>query len=72
MSNKTEEGQFVLKAYSPKEIRNLYGVSSRTFKKWTEVFEKEIGEVKGKYYTVLQVKIIIDKLGAPGILELKF
>lgn len=70
MSNKTDAGKFSLKAYSPKEVRNLYGVSPRTFKKWTESFEKEIGEVKGKYYTVMQVKIIIDKLGTPGIVEL--
>ena len=70
MSNKTTDGQFALKAYSPKELRNLYGVSARTFKKWTESFEPEIGMVKGKYYTVTQVKIIIDKLGTPGIVEL--
>ena len=70
MSNKIEEGKFTLKAYSPKEIRNLFGVSARTFKKWTENFEEEIGKVKGKYYTVTQVKIIIDKLGTPGIVEL--
>ncbi|MDP3557681.1 MAG: hypothetical protein Q8T03_09925 [Bacteroidota bacterium] len=70
MSNKIEEGKFMLKAYSPKEIRNMYGVSACTFKKWTESFKDEIGELKGKYYTVSQVKIIIDKLGAPGIVEL--
>lgn len=70
MSNKTEEGKFMLKAYSPKEIRNLYGVSALTYKKWTEGFKDEIGELKGKFYTVAQVKIIIDKLGAPGIVEL--
>lgn len=70
MSNKSGAGRFVLKAYSPKEIRNLYDVSALTFKKWTESFKDEIGELKGKYYTVSQVKIIIDKLGAPGIVEL--
>jgi transposase len=70
MSDKTEKGKFMLKAYSPKEIRNLYGVSALTYRKWTESFKDEIGELKGKYYTVAQVKIIIDKLGAPGIVEL--
>ena len=70
MGNRTEEGKFMLKAYSPKEIRNMYGVSALTFKKWIEGFENEIGQLKGKYYTVSQVKIIIDKLGAPGIVEL--
>lgn len=70
MGNKTEDGKFMLRAYSPKEIRNLYGVSALTYRKWTESFKDEIGELKGKYYTVAQVKIIIDKLGAPGIVEL--
>ncbi|MDO9001349.1 MAG: hypothetical protein Q7W45_16405 [Bacteroidota bacterium] len=70
MSNKIAEGKFMLKAYSPKEVRNMYGVSALTYRKWTEAFKDEIGELKGKYYTVAQVKIIIDKLGAPGIVEL--
>ncbi len=70
MSNKTEQGKFMLKAYSPKEIRNMYGVSANVFNRWTESFKDEIGELKGRYYTVSQVKIIIDKLGAPGIVEL--
>ncbi len=69
MANKSTDGKFILKAYSPKEIRSYYGVSIRTFKKWTEDFEKEIGEVKGKFYTVTQVKLIIDKLGTPGVIE---
>lgn len=70
MNTKTTEGKFMLKAYSPKEIRNLYGVSALTYRKWTESFKDEIGELKGKYYTVSQVKIITDKLGVPGIIEL--
>jgi transposase len=70
MSSKLTEGQFMLKAYSPKEIRNMYGVSALTFKKWIEDFTEELGELKGKYYTVAQVKLIIDHLGAPGIVEL--
>lgn len=50
-------------------MRNWYGVSWQTFKKWTEDFVDEIGEIKGGYYTVTQVKMIIDKLGTPGIVE---
>lgn len=69
MGTKIGEGKFVLKAYSPKEMRNWYGVSWQTFKKWTEDFIDEIGEIKGGYYTVTQVKIIIEKLGTPGSIE---
>ncbi len=69
MSNKTEEGKFVLRAYTPKEMRNLYGVSSHIFKKWIEDFQDDIGELKANSYTIAQVKIITDKLGVPGIVE---
>lgn len=69
MGTRIGEGKFTLKAYSPKEMRNWYGVSWQTFKKWTEDFVDEIGEIKGGYYTVTQVKMIIDKLGTPGIVE---
>jgi hypothetical protein len=70
MANKTTDGKFILKAYSPKEIRGFYGVSIRTFNKWIEDFKTDIGDVKGKFYTVTQVKFIIEKLGTPGTLEL--
>lgn len=70
MSDTTEKGKFILRAYSPKEIRNLYGISARSFKKWTEHFKDEIGEAKGRYYNVAQVKIIIERLGTPGVIEL--
>jgi hypothetical protein len=70
MSSKTEAGKFMLKAYSPKEIHALYGISKLVFKTWTKSFESEIGEVKGKYYTVKQVQIIMEHLGVPGIVEL--
>lgn len=70
MATKTNNQTFILKAYSPKEIRAFYGVSIRTFKKWTEAFAEELGEVKGKFYTVSQIKLIIEKLGTPGVIEL--
>lgn len=69
MSNKKEEGKFVLRAYTPKEMRNLYGVSSHIFKKWIEDFQDEIGELKANSYTIAQVRTIIDKLGIPGTVE---
>ena len=70
MSSKIVEGKFMIRAYTPKEMRNLYGVSWHIFKKWTEDFKDEIGELKGNSYTIPQVKIIIEKLGVPGIVEL--
>lgn len=69
MSSRKEDGKFILRAYTPKEIRNLYGISPHIFKKWIEDFKDEIGELKANSYTITQVKIITDKLGVPGIIE---
>ena len=52
--------------YAPKELAALYGVHSKTLFKWMKPFEKEIGEKTGRFYTVKQVRIIVDKLGFPG------
>lgn len=70
MSNKTESGKFVLKAYSPKEIRGLYGVSEIVFKAWLKPIQSEIGELIGRYYNAKQIQIIINHLGIPGVIEL--
>ncbi|MBA3706193.1 MAG: hypothetical protein H0W84_09930 [Bacteroidetes bacterium] len=69
MSNKTEEGKFILKAYSQKEILAMYDISYSVFKRWIKSFEQEIGELKGNFYTIKQVLVIIDHLGIPGIVE---
>ena len=56
-----------LKPYSVKEIAELYNnVSVKTFKKWLVPFVEEIGAKRGRYYTVLQVQIIFNKLGVPN------
>jgi hypothetical protein len=54
-----------IKPYSVKELAGLYGICSRTFKKWLEPFEPAIGPRNGRYYTIHQVNIIFDKLGTP-------
>jgi hypothetical protein len=43
----------------------MYGVGEKTFKRWLIPFNNEIGERMGRYYTMLQVQIIFDKLGTP-------
>lgn len=51
------------------ELSRIYGVDFRTFKKWIVPFQDKIGLRIGRFYTVLQVKIIFDSLGTPGIIE---
>lgn len=43
----------------------MYNVSKNTFKKWLSNFADELGERNGYYYSVLQVRLIFEKLGLP-------
>ncbi len=61
-----QNGRVQLRAYSVSELAGLYDVCSRTFKKWLEPCEAEIGPKHGRFYTVRQVKIILEILGLPA------
>jgi len=60
---------FMVKAYSPRELCQLYGVSRKTLVTWLKPFSKQIGKRHGRYYTVLQVQSIVSHLGVPHWLE---
>ena len=55
-----------LKPYSLTELTKLYGVCIKTMKKWLEPFKEEIGNKKGRFYTISQVRLIFEKLGLPA------
>jgi transposase len=54
-----------LRAYSYKELATLYGISHRTLKNWLEPFKTEIGEKRGRYFTVKQMEVVFKRLGYP-------
>jgi predicted site-specific integrase-resolvase len=57
-----------IKAYSKKQICDLYGVSYKQFNSWfTDEQIKTIGQYKGKCYTPAQVEKIFNLIGAPEI-----
>jgi transposase len=58
--------KFELKAYSKKELAEKYQVSVKTFNAWLKPFEDRIGIKRGRYYTVNQVKTMLEVLGVPG------
>ena len=69
---KSPEGTVELKAYTTKEIAALYGISTKTFRTWMLPHQCTIGAKTGRYFTVLQVRLIFDKLGLPGYYTLLF
>ena len=58
--------KFELKAYSKRELAEKYQVSVKTFDKWLKPFTEKIGEKRGRFYTVNQVKTMLEVLGVPG------
>jgi transposase-like protein len=59
----------MVKPYNVQELCRLYGVSDKTLRTWLAPFRDEIGERRGRYYTVLQVEFIFNKLGIPYCIE---
>lgn len=58
-----------IRPYSSKELAAMYGVSSRTFRRWIILIEKHIGKRIGNYYMIPQVEVIFEKLGIPHMQE---
>jgi hypothetical protein len=54
---------FHMKSYTLKELAAHNNVSPKVFRKQLEPYLPLIGEKAGWYYTVRQVKIIVEKLG---------
>jgi transposase len=61
----TTQTKFKIKPATKKEIAAMYEVSPRSLYTQLKPFEDIIGKKIGRYYTVNQVKTIIDKLGIP-------
>ena len=60
---------FFIKPYSLTELAGIYGVTLHTIRVWLKPHLPAIGEKQGRLFTALQVKIIFEKLGLPGIIE---
>lgn len=48
-----------------KQLAAIYEVTHRTLKSWLEPFMDEIGEMRGRTFTLRQVRLIYEKLGEP-------
>lgn len=64
------ENKVQLKAYTTKELSEIYEVSEKIIRLWLTPFENDIGIKKGRYYTPKQSEIIFAKLGIPQVIYL--
>jgi transposase len=63
--SKIKKDKFVFKPYTPKELRDLYGISYKTFVKWIQPFEARLGKAIGGLYNEKQVTFLVNKVGYP-------
>jgi transposase len=54
-----------IRPYSCKEMASMYKVDRRTFKRWIDRFQSELGEKQGYFFSISQVKLIFGKLSLP-------
>jgi hypothetical protein len=54
-----------MKPLNYKQLAAIYEVSHKTLKSWLEPFMEEIGEMRGRFFTLKQVRTIYEKLGEP-------
>ncbi len=60
-----------LRPYKLKELAALYGTCTKTMRKWLSPYAEQIGERKGHFYKIEQVKIIFSQLQPPSFLDLE-
>ena len=65
MKQNESDKKIRLKAYSMKELAELYEVSEKIFRTWLPPFENDIGKRIGHFYNPKQVKTIFEKVGFP-------
>ncbi len=60
-----------LKPYTITELAKVYGVSTRTFKKWVDKKVPEVGPRMGRYYIIPQVKMIFENMKIPTAINIE-
>lgn len=61
-----------VKRYKLRELAAIYKVNRKTFRGWVNKFKDELGPREGHYYSISQVKIILEKLELPSFVKVYF
>lgn len=65
----TNNNQFEIRPCNIKELCTVFKVSYKTMARWLKPHKEQIGPMRGKTYTALQVGLIIELIGLPKIIE---
>ena len=55
----------IIKPYMLSELAKFYGIDYKTLEFWLEPYVAVIGKKRGRYFTPLQVKTIVEIIGMP-------
>jgi uncharacterized protein YjcR len=64
-----EQGSLYIRPYRVKDLAAIYGVCTRTVRKWMEREGVSEGKKTCKYFSIPQVQLILGKLGFPQMLH---
>ncbi len=67
MEKDNNRDEFPIQTYSLKELAKHYRVSTRTFKRYLQRLNLDLGTRLGNVFSPKQVRIIVDNLGKPFI-----
>lgn len=60
------------KAYTKKELRQLYGVPETTFKRWLRALPETANTGRKNWLTLVEVEAIFQRYGVPGVKVIEF
>lgn len=63
------DSQIMVQPYMISELKDIYNISTKTFRNWLKIIEPELGKRQGRYYSARQVEIIFKNFGIPYKLE---
>lgn len=66
-----EAGLLIIKPYRLKDLAIIFDVKENTLKRWMSVYKDEMNRDGRQYYTVQQVRLMIEKFGLPQKLHVQ-
>lgn len=60
-----ESGNLIIKPYRLKDLAAIFDIKENTLKSWMSAYKEELKKEGRQYYTVMQVKFMIEKFGLP-------
>lgn len=60
-----------IKPYTKLELCRLYKVGVKSMSKWLVPIKNKLGKKWGRYYTVHQVRMIVEHIGIPSTISIE-